>query len=66
MNYYNYELYIIRDVAVCACHSRQTDDDQIRSVCGALAVVRHTSHWIITINGKINVWKCKVIFLLTH
>ncbi len=33
------------------------DDDQIRSLCGALK-----SHWIITINGKINVWKCKLIF----
>ncbi len=38
------------------------DDDQIRSLCGALAVVRQKSHWIITINGQINVWKCKLIF----
>ncbi len=38
------------------------DDDQIRSLCGALAVVRQKSHWIIRINGKINVWKCKLIF----
>ncbi len=29
------------------------DDDQIRS---------QKSHWIITINGKMNVWKCKLIF----
>ncbi len=27
-----------------------------------LAVVRQKYHWIITINGKINVWKCKLIF----
>ncbi len=41
---------------------RQTDDDQIRSLSGVLAVVRQKYHWIITINGKINVWKCKLIF----
>ncbi len=30
----------------------------IRSdLCGA-----QKSHWIITINGKINIWKCKLIF----
>ncbi len=34
------------------------DDDEIRSLCGALAVVKQKSHWII----KINVWKCKLIF----
>ncbi len=34
----------------------------IRSLCGALAVVRQKSHWIITINGKMNIWKCKLIF----
>ncbi len=38
------------------------DDDEIRSLCGALAAVRQKYHWIITINGKINVWKCKLIF----
>ncbi len=38
------------------------DDDQFTSLCGALAVVRQKSHWIITINGKINVCKCKLIF----
>ncbi len=42
---------------VCFFISRQTDDEQITSLCGA-----QTSHWVITINGKINVWKCKVIF----
>ncbi len=31
-------------------------------MCEALAVLRQKSHWIITINGKINVWKCKLIF----
>ncbi len=43
------------------------DDDEIRSLCGALAVVRLIVQ-IITINGKMNVWKCKLIqyFLLTH
>ncbi len=38
------------------------DDDQIRSLCGALAVIRQKSHWIITITCKMNVWKCKLIF----
>ncbi len=38
------------------------DDDEIRFLCGALAVVRQKSHWIITTNGKMNVWKCKMIF----
>ncbi len=33
------------------------DEDQIRSLCGA-----QKSHCINTINGKINVWKCKRIF----
>ncbi len=37
------------------------DDDQIRSLCGALAAVRQKSDWIITINGTMNVWKCKLI-----
>ncbi len=31
-------------------------------LCGAMAVVRQKSHWIITMNGKMNVWKCKLIF----
>ncbi len=42
------------------------DYDQIRYLCGALAVfrlfVQKKSHWIITINGKMNVWKCELIF----
>ncbi len=42
--------------------SDRLDDDEIRSLCGALAFVRKKSHWIININGKINVWKCKLIF----
>ncbi len=29
----------------------------IRSLCGAQTFI-----WIITINGKMNVWKCKLIF----
>ncbi len=38
--------------------SFQTDWMMIRSdLCGA-----QQSHWIITINCKINVWKCKPIF----
>ncbi len=37
--------------------SDRLDDDQIRSLCGA-----QKAHWIITINGKMNVWKCKLIF----
>ncbi len=27
------------------------------------SLCKQTSHWIITINGKMNVWKCKLIFL---
>ncbi|ROL49920.1 Calsyntenin-2 [Anabarilius grahami] len=43
------------------------DDGEIRSLCGAPAVVRlpvyaKISLWIITINGKMNVWKCERIF----
>ncbi len=26
------------------------------------SLCKQKSHWIITINGKINVWKCKLIF----
>ncbi len=26
------------------------------------SLCKQKSHWIITINGKINVWKCKPIF----
>ncbi len=55
-------LDLVSVCSVSSCDSRQTDDDQIRSLCGALAVVRQKSHWIITIIGKINVWKCKLIF----
>ncbi len=54
------QFFWIESVSVCSvssCDSRQTDDDQIRSLCGA-----QQSHWIITINGKMNVWKCKLIF----
>ncbi len=39
------------------------DDDEIRSLRGTLAVVRLLVQTkislIITINGKMNVWKCK-------
>ncbi len=52
-------------VSVCtvsSCPSDRLDDDQIRSLCGALAVVRQKSHWIITINVKMNVWTCELIF----
>ncbi len=38
------------------------DDDEMRSLCGTLAVVRQKSHWLVTINGKMYVWKCKLIF----
>ncbi len=41
--------------------SRQTDDDQITSLCGA-----QKYHWIITINGQTNVWKCKLILSYWH
>ncbi len=33
-------LDLVSVCSVSSCHSRQTDDDQIRSLCGALAVVR--------------------------
>ncbi len=26
------------------------------------SLCKQKSHWIITINGKMNVWKCKLIF----
>ncbi len=42
------------------------DNDQIRSLCGALAAIRRLVQTkislFITINGKMNVWKCKLIF----
>jgi len=42
---------------------KPTCNEEIRSLCGALSVVRlQKSHWVIKINGKINVWKCKLIF----
>ncbi len=50
-------LDLVSVCSVSSCDSRQTDDDQIRSLCGA-----QKSHWIITINDKMNVWKCKLIF----
>ncbi len=52
--------FAVRFVSVCSVSSCQSR--QIRSRCGALAAVRLNSHWIITINGKMNVWKCKLIF----
>ncbi len=55
-------LELVSVCSVSSCHSRQTDDDEIRSLCGALAVVRQNSHWIITISGKMSVWKYKLIF----
>ncbi len=38
------------------------DDDEFRSLCGALAAVRQKPHWIIRINDKMKVWECKLIF----
>ncbi len=44
------------------------DDDQIRSdLCVdhwqlSDSLCKQKSHWIIIINGKMNVWKCKIIF----
>ncbi len=50
----------------CFFMSFQTDwwSDQIRSdLCVEhWLLCKQKSHWIITINGKINVWKCKLIF----
>ncbi len=52
-------------VSVCcvsSSHSDRLDDDRIRSLCGELAVFTQKYHWIITINDKMSVWKCKLIF----
>ncbi len=52
------QFFWIESVSVCSVSSFQTDwwwSDQI-------SVWSTTSHWIITINGKIYVWKCKLIF----
>ncbi len=43
------------------------DDGEIRSLCEVYWLLSdyfciQKSHWIITINGKRNVWKCKLIF----
>ncbi len=46
------------------------DDDEIRSMCGALAVVRllyiQKSHWIITIYSKRTVYICKLIYIYIY
>ncbi len=55
-------LDLVSVCSVSSCHSDRLDDDQIRSLCGALDVFRQKSHRIITIDGKIYVWKCKLIF----
>ncbi len=46
-------------ITLCRLYDSSTvpGDKQIRSLCGA-----QKYHWIITINGKMNVWKCKLIF----
>ncbi len=41
------------------------DDDEIRSLQHWLlpdSVCKQNSHWITKMNGKMNVWKCKLIF----
>ncbi len=44
------------------------DDDEIRSLCGSDlwllsdSLCKQKYHWIITVNGKTNVWKCTLIF----
>ncbi len=43
----------------------ETDLLDLVSVCSVSSYVipdRLESHWIITINGKMSVWKCKLIF----
>ncbi len=51
----------ILSVSVCSLFviPDRLDEDEMRSLCGALAVVRQKSHWIIIVNVKMNVWKCK-------
>ncbi len=52
----NVEGCLVSVCSVSSCHSRQTDDDQI------YVWSKLKSHWIITVNCKMNVWKCKPIF----
>ncbi len=40
-----------------SCHSRQTDDDQIRSLCGALAAVRQNDLLLIISLDYYNEWQ---------
>ncbi len=50
----------------CFFMSFRTDWMMVRSdLCVELlsdSLCKQKSHWIITINGKMNVWKCKLIF----
>ncbi len=42
------------------------NEDEIRSLCDGWlssdSLCKQKFHWIITIKGKINVWKCKLLF----
>jgi len=55
-------------VSVFLCffmHHRLTRWWWDQMVCGSYRLLCiHKSYWIITINGKINVWKCKLIYTL--
>ncbi len=48
---------------VCAMKSRSTQSKFLYTYISKSSLKNNqTAHWIITINGKINVWKCKLIF----
>ncbi len=56
---------------VCLCLFLHVIPDRLMMIRSDLCVehwllsdslCKQKSHWIITINGKINVWKCKLIF----
>ncbi len=52
-------LATVRLGLVCHVITDGLDDGEIRSLCGAGSC---PSHWIITINDKMNVWKYKLIY----
>ncbi len=58
----HFQTFIVPLIVIIHVIPDRLDDDQIRSLCGALAVSDKKSHWIITINGTMNVWKCKLVF----
>ncbi len=49
-------LDLVSVCSVSSCYSRQTDDDD--QICAEQTIIS----LVTTINGKMNVWKCKLIF----